>query len=193
MTDRSNKARSAAVFLDKVIPVVENRVQLASVLSHSNSKVVMLRHCNLLELESAIVQAYQRGYLVYVNMDHVDGVHADSVGLRYLAEHMHVMGIESTNSKVLATAKALGLKTILHIYAADSTGLEGALESVDTAYIDLLDVSPALVIPYIASFIKTRVSLPFLGSGLLSNAQQLQAVLIAGATGVMVPQADFSL
>jgi glycerol uptake operon antiterminator len=178
----------------RVIPMIENRVQFAGLLKQSaRERILMLHHCNVLELSSLIEQAQHKGYTVYVNIDHANGIHADAAGIHYLVDRLHIAGIESTNAKVLALAKSAHLATILHIYAADSAGLESALDAADPQVVDLLDISPALAIPYIHPSLSTTLPLPFVGSGLLSTAAQLQAVLAAGAVGVLVTQADFAV
>lgn len=175
----------------RAIPLVESRTQFLRVLevfstSHRRQAYALfLRHCNLFELIDLMGQARQLGIAIYINIDHIDGIHADSAGLRYLMETMHVRGILSNNPRILALAKSLGLETIQRIFALDSTGLDTALESVDATQIDLLDISPALVVPYIAHTLKER-SRPFLASGLIHTSQQVSTIVQAGAAGVIV-------
>jgi len=126
---------------------------------------------------------------VYVNVDHIDGIHADSAGLRYLADTLKVTGIISNNPRILSLCKDFGLEPIQRIYAVDSTGLEMALDSVDTRYVDLLDISPGLVTPYI----NAQLPLPFIASGLIHTPQQVQAVLQSGAVGVAVTRPELWL
>ena len=170
----------------KTIPIVENRLHFAQVLHSSQTSAVLLRHCNLFDFTSLLHEADQHALSVYVNIDHIDGIHADSAGLRYLAEHMYVTGIISNHPRILSLSKSYGLETIQRIFAVDSTGLEMALESVDTACVDLLDISPALVVPYVVASLKTLLPLPFIASGLIRTPQQIQAVLRAGALAVAV-------
>jgi glycerol uptake operon antiterminator len=133
----------------KVIPVIESRVQFSQVLEQAQGRALLLRHCNLFDLTGQLGSAYRRGYSVYVNVDHIDGIHPDAAGLHYLAEHLHVAGIVSNHPKILSLGKQFGLETIQRIFTVDSTGLEAALESVDSEHTDLLDIAPALVIPYL--------------------------------------------
>ncbi|HLQ30738.1 MAG TPA: glycerol-3-phosphate responsive antiterminator [Ktedonobacteraceae bacterium] len=174
----------------KTIPVIENREQFAHIFDSSHVRAILLRHCNLFELTRLLEQAYKRGLSVYVNVDHIDGIHPDSAGLRYLAEQFHVAGVVSNHPKTLSIARSFGLETIQRIFAVDSTGLEMALESVDRANTDLLDISPALVIPYIVPQLAAPLPLRFIGSGLIQTAQQVQAVLHAGAAGVTVMRSE---
>jgi glycerol uptake operon antiterminator len=171
---------------DKVIPVVENRVQFAHVLEHTRHQTIMLRHCNLFDLVGLLDNAHRRGYSIYVNVDQMDGIYPDSAGLPYLAKRLHIEGIVSNHAKILSLGKSFGLETIQRIFAVDSTGLETALESVDSAYIDLLDISPALVIPALPPDLLKSLPLPFIGSGLVSTLQHVETILYAGAQAVTV-------
>jgi glycerol uptake operon antiterminator len=169
-----------------LVPVVETRIQFVQALETSHVRAILLRHCNLFEFAALVERAHRCGCPVYVNMDHIDGIHADAAGLRYIAEHLHVTGIVSNHPKVLSIGKQFGLETIQRIFAVDSTGLEMALESVDTAFVDMLDFSPALAVPYIIPQLKPSLPLPYMASGLLYTAEQLQAVLHAGARAIFV-------
>jgi glycerol-3-phosphate responsive antiterminator len=175
---------------NKVIPVVENRAQFLTALTMSGHNVIFIRHCDLFDIKSLCQQASHQGYALYINVDHINGIHPDAAGLQYLIEQFHIAGIASANLKVLTLGKTLGLHTILHIFAADSTGLESATEMVNTSAIDLFNVSPALVVPSISAMLTTLLPRPFITSGLISTRRQIQAVLQAGALGVVVIQPE---
>jgi glycerol uptake operon antiterminator len=174
----------------KLIPVVENRMQFLHALDSTTIGAIFLRHCSLFEVSSLLEGAYQRGLAVYVNVDHIDGIHPDAAGMRYLVEQLRVTGIISNHTRILAQGKETGLETIQRIFAVDSTGLEMALDSVDKQYIDVLDVSPALVIPHVIPYLSAPLPLPFTASGLIYTARQVQAVLKCGALGVAVSRPE---
>jgi glycerol uptake operon antiterminator len=188
MLTRSTRSLLSLSAEQKTIPVIENRVQFARALDASQTTTILLRHCNLFELRPMLEHAHQREVAVYVNVDHIDGIHPDAAGLRYLAHQLHIAGIISSNPRILALGKGFDLETIQRIFAVDSAGLEGALESIDSRHVDLLDISPALVIPYVVSH--TSLPLPFIGSGLIYTFQQVQAVLRAGALRVAVARTE---
>src|SRR5437660_9413710 len=177
----------------KIIPIVESRVQFTQVFDSKHVNSVLLRHCNLFDFTTILSEAQKRSLSVYVNIDHIDGIHADAAGLRYLAEYLQVSGIISNHPRILSSGKSFGLETIQRIFAVDSTGLEMALETVDKAYVDLLDISPALVIPYIVPSLIMSLPLPFIASGLISTPQQVKAVLRSGASGVAVSRPELWL
>jgi glycerol uptake operon antiterminator len=170
----------------KVIPVLESQVHLAHILESSAVHTVLLRHCNLFEFSALLEHARRQGVTTYVNIDQIDGVHADAAGLTYLVEHLHVSGVVSNHPRILALAKQVGLRTIQRIFAVDSTGLEMSLESVELDVVDVLDISPALVVPYLTA----PLPLPFIASGLIYTLEQVQAVLDAGAEGAVVSQPE---
>jgi glycerol uptake operon antiterminator len=177
----------------KIIPIIESRLQFAQVFDSSQINSILLRHCNLFDFTTLLNAAHERALSVYVNIDHIDGIHADSAGLRYLAESLKVNGIISNNPRTLSVGKDCGLETIQRIFAVDSTGLEMALDSVDTHYVDVLDISPGLVVPYITAQTIAQLPLPFIASGLIHTPQQVQAVLRAGAIGVAVSRPELWL
>jgi glycerol uptake operon antiterminator len=142
------------------------------------------------ELKTLLKQAFQRGMAVYVNVDHIDGIHPDAAGLHYLHSQFSIAGVVSNHPRTLALAKSFELETIQRIFAVDSTGLEMALDSVDPLHVDVLDISPALVVPYVVPRLVLPLPLPFIASGLISTAQQVQAVLDAGAVGVAVTRRE---
>ncbi len=188
MLTRSTRSLLSLSAEQKTIPVIENRVQFARALDASQITTILLRHCNLFELRPMLEHARQRDVAVYVNVDHIDGINPDAAGLRYLAHQLQIAGIISSNPRILALGKGFDLETIQRIFAVDSAGLESALESIDSRHVDLLDVSPALVIPYVVSH--TPLPLPFIGSGLIYTFQQVQAVLRAGALRVAVARTE---
>ena len=168
----------------KMIPLVENRTQLVRILDTRSINAIFLRHCNIFDLIGPLELVRKRNIAVYVSIDHIDGIHADSAGLQYLANTVHIQGILSSHPRTLALSKQLGLETIQRIFALDSTGMEAALESVDTTIVDVLDISPALVVPHVAP--QLQGFRPFIASGLISTIQQMHSVLGAGATSVVV-------
>ena len=191
MLTRSTRSLLSISDQQKIIPVVENRTQLLRAFDAPQIKTIILRHCNLLELKPLLHHAFESEVAVYVHVDHIDGINPDSAGIRFLAHHLHVAGIISSNPRILTLGKSFELETIQRIFAVDSTGLETAFESLDTYTVDLLDISPALVIPYVVAY--TPLPLPFIGSGLISTFQQVQAVLRAGALRVTVVRPELYL
>src|SRR5713101_586548 len=146
MLTRSTRSLVSVSAQQKTIPVIENRTLFSRALDASQITTILLRHCNLFELRPMLDHALEREVAVYVNVDH-----PDAAGLRYLAHQLHIAGIISSNARILALGKSFDLETVQRLFAVDSTGLEAALESVDTHHVDLLDISPALVIPYVVS------------------------------------------
>jgi glycerol uptake operon antiterminator len=170
----------------KIIPIVENRSQLQLTLKGGKVHMLFLRHCNVLELEPLLQQAALAGHIIYVSVEHMNGVHPDAAGLQYLKNHLYISGIISTNARTLALGHTLGLQTMLHVFAADSAGLESVVETLRTTHIDLVEVSPALVIPHIASDLHRLFSVPVIGSGLVATRKQINAILNTGISGVAI-------
>jgi glycerol uptake operon antiterminator len=190
MLTRSTRSLLSLAERQKLIPIVENRAQMVRALDIPEATTIFLRHCNLFEIAPLLQHAYQGERALYVNIDHIDGIHADSAGLRYLARRWHMTGVISSNPRTLALAKDVELETIQRIFAMDSTGLEVALDSVDTRYVDMLDIAPALAVPYVVPASLTRFPLPFTASGLIFTFKQVREVIDAGAVAVAVARTE---
>jgi len=190
LTQSSSRSLLSLPVRNRIVPVIETRVQFVQALEIAQIRAIFLRHCNLFEFVALLESAQRCGCSVYVNIDHIDGIHADNAGLRYIAERLHITGIVSNHPKVLSIGKQFGLETIQRIFAVDSTGLEMALESVDTACVDILDFSPALVVPYMIPQLKSSFPLPFMASGLLYTPEHLDAVLQTGVCAVAVSRPE---
>ena len=174
----------------QIIPVIDDRTRFQAALVVSAHNAVVIRHCDLFEIKPLCQQSSHQGYQLYINTDHMNGIYPDVVGLQHLIDEFSISGIISTNPKVLALGKTLGLETIFHIFVADITGLASAIDLADPTSIDLFDVSPVLVVPSIASLLATMLPRPFIASGLISTRRQVQAVIEAGALGVAVSQPE---
>jgi glycerol uptake operon antiterminator len=190
MHSHTSSSPSDLSAVSRIIPIVENRTQFERVFQLPRASAVWLRNCSLFDLSDYLERSYGHSLELYVNIDHINGIHPDAVGLRFLADHFHVVRLVSSNPRVLALGKALGLRTIQRVFAADSAGLESALETVDPAIVEMLNISPAPIIPYIFSYLLATAPLPVIGSGLLQTNQQVRAILDAGAFSVATARQD---
>lgn len=186
MQSRSTSSLLTLPAHSRIIPAIENRTQFLRIFETPTVRAVLLRHCNMFELAGLIERAHQRNIATYVGIDHIDGIHADAAGLRYLAERMHINGIISNHPRILSLGKEFGLETVQRIFALDSTGLETALHSIEPEVVNILDISPALVVPHITERLRVPLPRPFIASGLLLTSNHTQDVLNAGAVAVVV-------
>src|SRR5436309_11456255 len=98
----SRRSVLATPSLCKTVPIIENRSQFAQVLDTSHRGTILLRHCNLFDFTALLHDAHLRELAVYVNVDHIDGIHPDPAGLRYLAERLQITGIVSNHPRTLS-------------------------------------------------------------------------------------------
>ncbi len=115
MLTRSSRSLLSISDRQKIIPVIENRVQFLRALDAPQNTTIMLRHCNLLELRPLLDHAFEREVAVYVNVDHIDGIHPDTVGLRFLAHQLHIAGIVSSNHPRLLFLSSFHIYTCLYL------------------------------------------------------------------------------
>lgn len=134
-------------------------------------------------LREALPRCAQSGIPVYVHLDLVEGVGKDGVGIRLLKE-LGAAGVVSTRGPLLREARAAGLLAIHRVFMVDSEALRTGLAAVRAAEPDLVEVLPGVVVPYVIRELRAALPQPVIGAGLVTQVEQVLAILRAGAVGV---------
>jgi glycerol uptake operon antiterminator len=166
-----------------VIPVVDNRPALEHALA-IHAGVIFIARYDLFEVEALLRTHGGHRPALFVYADQMEGVNADQAGLRFLAEQVGVRGIISLRPSTLALARELGLEAIQRLFALDSTGWETARNAFVAAVVSMVEIAPALVLPYLGASLTEQLGVPFLASGLVTSRQQIDRILATGACAV---------
>jgi glycerol uptake operon antiterminator len=119
---------------------------------------------------------------IYVNVDLVGGIAADTSGLRFLSRR--VEGIISTHRHVIELAKTSRLISIQRLFAIDSGAVERGLKLIRRAEPQFVEILPALAYCEVAEQYAEVLDLPVLAGGLLKSQEDISTILEAGAAGV---------
>lgn len=138
---------------------------------------------DLFGLRQALPRCAETGIPVYVHLDLVEGVGKDAAGIRLLKE-LGASGVVSTRGPLLREAKATGLLAIHRVFMVDSEALRTGLAAVRAAEPDLVEVLPGLVVPHVIRDLRASLPQPVIGAGLVTQVDQVRAILQAGAVGV---------
>ncbi|MCS7235802.1 MAG: glycerol-3-phosphate responsive antiterminator [Armatimonadota bacterium] len=134
-------------------------------------------------LREALARCADSGVPVYVHLDLVEGVGKDAAGIRLLRE-LGAAGVVSTRGPLLREAKASGLLAVHRVFMVDSEALRTGIAAVRAADPDLVEVLPGVVVPYAIRELRASLPQPVIGAGLVTQAEQVAAILRAGAVGV---------
>jgi glycerol uptake operon antiterminator len=142
---------------------------------------LLVERGSVLAMVGALAGAARQGVAIFVNLDGVEGLAADSAALAFLATDLGFSGVLSVKPHLLRDASRFRLRTIQRIHALDSTGLETGLNSVGLPAPYAIAIAPAVAIPQVMPTIRESTNVPVWGTGFITTTEQAAAVLAAGA------------
>jgi glycerol-3-phosphate responsive antiterminator len=152
---------------------------------------LLVERGSVLAMVGPLASAARQGVAIFVNLDAVEGLAADSAALAFLATDLGFSGVLSVKPHLLHDASRFRLRTIQRIHALDSTGLETGLNSVGHPAPYAIAIAPAVAIPQVMPMIRDSTNVPVWGTGFITTMDQAAAVLAAGAD--VVSRAELKL
>ena len=123
------------------------------------------------------------GKIAMVHLDLITGLSSKEIAVDFLKKYTKADGIITTKPLLIKRAKELGLYTILRLFIIDSMAYENIERQTKCAKPDLIEVLPGLM-PKIVSKICKTSSTPVIAGGLVSDKDDIMALLQAGVTSV---------
>ena len=179
--DNSAEAFSLALRANPVVPAVRGPDSALEAALAGDHPAIFVLGGDIFEV-LARVGTQSRRPQIYVNVDLVGGIAADTSGLRFLSRR--VEGIISTHRHVIELSKASGLITIQRLFAIDSGAVERGLKLIRRAEPQFVEILPALAYREIAQQYSEVLDVPVLAGGLLKSHRDISTILEAGAVGV---------
>ncbi|MDQ6710989.1 MAG: glycerol-3-phosphate responsive antiterminator [Candidatus Dormibacteraeota bacterium] len=125
-----------------------------------------------------------RGKMAFVHIDLIAGLGKDRAGIAFLAREIGVNGIISSHSGLIAAAKAERVIAVQRLLLYDDLALPSALNALDHARPDVVEVLPAMIFPLVVNQIQARLTLPMIVGGFVTDPAHRQAALERGALAV---------
>ena len=142
---------------------------------------LLVERGSVLAMVGPLAAAARRGVAIFVNLDAVEGLAADSAALAFLATDLGFSGVLSVKPQLLRDASRFRLRTVQRIHALDSTGLETGLNSMGQPAPYAIAIAPAVAIPEVMPIIRQSTDVPVWGTGFITTTDHAAAVLAAGA------------
>lgn len=160
--------------------IVDDR-QLAPALA-SDAPIVFVLRGNGLDLASTIRRIHDEDKLVAVHLDLVDGLRADHAGVVWLAR-LGADAIITSHGQLVATIRAEGAAAIQRLLLSRRGHLDQALGAIRRSRPDIVEVLPGVVLPAVRRLLGDFEP-PLLAGGFVRTAEEVEAILAAGAIGV---------
>lgn len=169
-----------------VIAAVKDEEELTRALS-SDCQVIFLLYGTILNIRKIISKAKQKGKLVFVHIDLVEGLSGKEIAIDYIKANTAADGIISTRINQIKYAKSVGLFAIQRFFVIDSLSFENVKKQAP--YADAVDILPGTM-PKIIGKLSKRIHQPIIASGLIQDKQDIMAALSAGAHAVSTTSCD---
>ncbi|MFL0268972.1 glycerol-3-phosphate responsive antiterminator [Candidatus Clostridium radicumherbarum] len=165
-----------------VVAAIKNDEQLESALN-SSVHIVFVLYGNILNIKDICEKLKNKGKLVFVHVDMIDGLKGDSKGIEFIKHYADPYGIISTRPSNIKYGKQLGLSTIIRVFAIDSLSLDTGIKNVHTVMPDAVEVMPGIASKIIRAMEK-EVHLPIIAGGLIQTKKDIMDSLSAGAVAI---------
>jgi glycerol uptake operon antiterminator len=160
------------------------RAEDVDVAARCGAKVVFLLTGTIYDLRDLCTRCEPLGIYPFCHLDLIQGIGKDGPGVKWLATEIGLKGILTTRTSLIRAAMSEGLVAILRLFLLDSESLKTGLEVAASSKPDAVEILPALVLPRVAPRLPLDKMSPFIAGGLVQTAEDLEAVLAAGALGV---------
>lgn len=165
-----------------VIAAVKKTEKIAEA-AESDCSVVFILCGDIFNLKEMVETAKEKGKLVFIHVDLIDGFSKDSTALKYIAEKISPDGIISTKNSQLKAAKQLGLLTVQRLFIIDSMSIETTVRASASIEPDAVEIMPGIM-PKITKRLSAQINMPVIVGGLISEKSDIENAINSGAKGV---------
>lgn len=171
-----------------IIAAVRNEKDLNKAIN-SNAEVVFVLNANIITIKDICEKLKLSNKLVFVHIDMIEGLRADSAGIEYIKKYAEPYGIITTKPTNVRYAKQLGLSTIQRIFIIDSLSLDTGIRNIKEVVPDAVEVMPG-VASKIIDIIQKEVNVPIIAGGLIKNKKDVVDALGSGAVAISTSSSD---
>lgn len=166
------------------VPVVPSMKRLEKFIE-TDLVVCILQDIHISLLEHMIKTLHDNNKLALVHIDMVHGISNDEHGAEFLCQRLRADGVISSKTRIIETTKKNKKIAIQRMFLIDSKSIERGIETLQKSQPDIVEIMPAIaykIIPYI----KSKISMPLIGGGLLKSKEDILQGLEAGCMAFTV-------
>ncbi|MCM1363829.1 MAG: glycerol-3-phosphate responsive antiterminator [Faecalibacterium sp.] len=150
---------------------------------NSECEIIFLLCGNIFNLEEIVKKVREKGKLIFIHVDLIDGFSRDATALKYIHEKIKPDGIISTKNNQLKTAKELGMLTVQRLFIIDSLSIDSTVKSSSIVNPDAIEIMPGIM-PRITKQLSTKLAVPVIVGGLISEKSDIINAVENGALGI---------
>ena len=170
------------VELTGIIPAVRRMKDFEKALQSPHEWIVLLE-TRLGQLKGLVQYARKANKKILLHIDLVQGLKADEYGVEFLVNDIKPDGIISTRGSVVELVKKRKVLAIQRVFLLDSLSLESNLRAGNRYQPDFIEVLPGKI-PEVISTIKEQTDIPIIAGGLITETEDIEKAINAGAVAV---------
>ena len=171
-----------------IIAAIKDDAGLARCLS-CDSRIIFILYGDVITIPTIVEQVKSAGKLAFVHMDLIQGLSSKEVAVDYIARSTQADGIISTKAPLIQRAKELSLYTIMRFFFIDSMAYHSIEKQLKNTKPDVIEVLPGPM-PSVVKHMHKMFHQPLISSGLISEKEDVYALLDAGATSISTTDQD---
>lgn len=156
---------------------------------NSDSRVIFILYGDICSISDIVTTVKSSGKIALVHLDLITGLSAKEIAVDFIKKYTQADGIITTKPNLIKRARELELYTILRLFLIDSMAYENIDRQVKNSKPDLIEVLPALM-PKIVSKVCKISSTPVIAGGLVSDKEDIMALLQAGVISISSTNED---
>ena len=175
-----NKLLRESIEDSPIITAIKDDDGLNKCISCEESRIVFILYGDILSISSIVDRIKQAGKLAFVHMDLISGLQQKDISVEFIKEHTQADGIISTKAALITKAKELGLYTVMRFFVIDSMAYDNITRQLKSTHPDIIEVLPGPM-PKVVKRICSMTKCPVIAGGLVSDKEDVYALLDAGA------------
>ena len=166
----------------RIIPAVKSAEEFNRILD-VQEKLVFVLFGDIITIPDIVARLKDAGKTVLIHLDLIGGLDSREVTVDFLAKNTKADGVLSTKANLVKHAKNQGLLAIQRFFVLDSMALINIEKHFPLDYTDAIEILPGLM-PKVIRRIAKLTDLPIIAGGLISDQEDVQHAIDAGATAV---------
>lgn len=143
-------------------------------------KIVFVLFGTILNIGDMVKQLKDRGKIVFVDVDLIDGFASKDIVTDYLRKHTQADGVLSSKANMIKAAKAQGFYTVHRLFIIDSFSFHNIDKQLKVSQPDCVQILPGAM-PKVIKWIAEIVRTPIIVGGLVCEEDDVITALEAGA------------
>lgn len=154
-----------------------------------DSQIIFVLYGDIITIPAIVDKIKSAGKIAFVHIDLIHGLQSKEISVDFIKEHTRADGIISTKAPLIARAKELSLYTIMRFFCIDSMAYENIEKQMKTTKPDIIEVLPGPM-PKVVHKIVGLAKCPVIAGGLVSDKEDVMALLSAGASSISSTNTD---